>query len=88
MSILLTHTYYLSSDAKEQKIMKPYPPLGLLYISAYLDQKGIDNKVYDSTFYSKTDQLDFIREMQPKIVAIYTNLMTKIQVIQLVKILL
>ena len=88
MSILLTHTYYLSSDVKEQKIMKPYPPLGLLYISSYLNLKGITNEVYDSTFYSKEEQLEFILKMKPQVVAIYTNLMTKVQVIQLVKILL
>ncbi|WP_177731550.1 B12-binding domain-containing radical SAM protein [Flavobacterium inviolabile] len=88
MSILLTHGYYLTDDPKEQKIMKPYPPLGLLYISAYLLERGIDNKVYDSTFYTQTEQLRFIAGMQPKVIAIYTNLMTKIEVIQLIRILL
>ena len=34
--ILLTHGYFLSEDEKERQIMKPYPPLGLLYLSAYL----------------------------------------------------
>ncbi|AWA29506.1 B12-binding domain-containing radical SAM protein [Flavobacterium magnum] len=87
MSVLLTHGYYLSADPKEQRIMKPYPPLGLLYISAYLHSKGIDNDVYDTTFYSKAEQLEYILETKPKIVAIYTNLMTKIEVISLMKIL-
>ena len=85
MSILLTHGYYLSDDPKEQKIMKPYPPLGLLYVSAYLWSKNVANDVFDSTFYSKEEQLHFIREKQPKIICIYTNLMTKIEVIQLIK---
>jgi anaerobic magnesium-protoporphyrin IX monomethyl ester cyclase len=87
MSILLTHGYYLSDDLKEQKIMKPYPPLGLLYISGYLNSKNVANDVFDSTFYSKQEQLDFIFEKQPKIVAVYTNLMTKIEVVKLIKIL-
>ncbi len=87
MSIILTHTYYLFEDPKEQSIMKPYAPLGLLYISAYLNEKAIENHVYDSTFYSKNDQLNFIEEKQPKVVAIYTNLMTKINVIKLAKVL-
>ncbi len=85
MSILLTHGYYLSDDPKEQKIMKPYPPLGLLYVSAYLISKGITNDVFDSTFYSRAEQLAFIREKKPKVVAIYTNLMTKIDVVKLIK---
>lgn len=87
MSILLTHAYYLSDDPKEQKIMKPYPPLGLLYVSAYLQSKNIANDVFDSTFYSKEEQLDFILEKKPKVVCIYTNLMTKIEVVKLIKIL-
>lgn len=85
MSILLTHGYYISDDPKEQKIMKPYPPLGLLYVSAYLTSKGIANYVFDSTFYSREEQLDFILEKQPKVVAIYTNLMTKVEVVKLIK---
>ena len=85
MSILFTHAYYLSDDPKEQKIMKPYPPLGLLYVSAYLISRGIANDVFDSTFYSKQEQLAFILEKQPKVVAIYTNLMTKVEVVKLIQ---
>jgi anaerobic magnesium-protoporphyrin IX monomethyl ester cyclase len=87
MSILFTHAYYLSDDPKEQKIMKPYPPLGLLYVSAYLKSKNIANDVFDTTFSSQQSQLDFILEKQPKIICIYTNLMTKVEVIRLIKIL-
>ena len=82
MSLLLTHTYFLFEDAKEKSIMRPYAPLGLLYISGYLNKYNIENHVYDSTFYSKTEQLNFIKEKQPKAIAIYTNLMTKINVIK------
>ncbi len=85
MSIVLTHGYYLLEDDKEQKIMRPYPPLGLLYISAYLNEKNLQNSIFDSTFYSFEEQLKFIKKEQPKIVAIYTNLMTKVNVIKLVK---
>ena len=85
MSIVLTHAYYILEDPKEQLIMKPYAPLGLLYISAYLNQHKVVNHLYDSTFYTKVKQLTFIEETQPKVVAIYTNLMTKINVIKLIK---
>ena len=87
MSILLTHGYYISDDPKEQKIMKPYPPLGLLYISGYLLERNIPNSVYDSTFYSQPEQLDYIVGMQPDVIAIYTNLMTKVEVIRLIRVL-
>ena len=87
MSVLLTHAYYLSDDPKEQQIMKPYPPLGQLYISGYLNEHGIENYVFDTTFYSQKQQLDFILKKQADLVAIYTNLMTKVEVIKLIKIL-
>ena len=87
MSIILTHAYYLYEDDKEAKIMRPYAPLGILYISAYLNENNIKNHVFDSTFYSQETQLKFIEDKQPKVVAIYTNLMTKVNVIQLVKLL-
>ena len=85
MSLVLTHAYYLYEDDKEQKIMKPYAPLGLLYISAYLNQNKVENHLFDSTFYNLEKQLEFIKEKQPKAIAIYTNLMTKVNVIALVK---
>ena len=48
---------------------------------------NLENKVFDSTFSSSEKQLQFIEEEQPKIIGIYTNLMTKINVIKLVKLL-
>lgn len=85
MSIVLTHAYYLSQDPKELRIMKPYPPLGLLYISSHLNEMDIENHVFDTTFSSQEDQLRFIDKKKPDVVAIYTNLMTKIEVIKLIK---
>jgi len=85
MSVVLTHAYYLFEDSKEEQIMKPYPPLGLLYVSGYLNEKQVENHLFDSTFKNRNEQLDFIADKQPKVVAIYTNLMTKINVIQLIK---
>lgn len=88
MSIILTHAYYLHEDPLEAKIMKPYAPLGLLYISGYLNQQKIENHLFDATFSNQKEQLEFIQKKQPKLVAIYANLMTKINVIKLIKILI
>ena len=87
MSIVLTHAYYLSTDPKEHRIMKPYPPLGQLYISSYLEKYDVKNYVFDTTFSSKEEQLQFIQAKKPDLVAIYANLMTKVEVIELIKIL-
>ena len=81
MSVLLTHGYFLADDSKEQQIMRPYPPLGILYISAYLEQQGIANEVYDPTFSSKEDFNNYLIRLKPPIIGIYVNLMTKLNVL-------
>jgi radical SAM superfamily enzyme YgiQ (UPF0313 family) len=85
VKILLTHAYYLYDDKKELQIMKPYVPLGILYISSYLKKFGFDIEVYDSTFNSFEDQKKKLETSAPDIVAIYCNLMTKLNVIPLIK---
>jgi len=85
MKILLTHGYFLQEDAKEQLIMRPYPPLGLLYISAYLEEHGFDNEVFDSTFMSLDAMKAHLLEARPQLIGIYTNLMTKLNVLKLIR---
>jgi anaerobic magnesium-protoporphyrin IX monomethyl ester cyclase len=85
MKVLLTHGYFISEDAKEQVIMRPYPPLGILYISAYLKERQVDVNVFDTTFSSVIDFKKHVQLEQPNVLAFYVNLMTKLQVIQLTK---
>ncbi|OSZ82481.1 B12-binding domain-containing radical SAM protein [Chitinophagaceae bacterium IBVUCB1] len=84
MNILLTHGYFLDEDPKEKLIMKPYVPLGILYISAFLEKNGYDNTVFDSTFQSFDALTATMLQNKPDIVAIYTNLMTKINVLKII----
>lgn len=65
--------------------MKPYVPLGILSISAYLEKHGFENDVYDSTFSSFNELCEHLRVNQPDVIAIYTNLMTRINVIRIIK---
>jgi radical SAM superfamily enzyme YgiQ (UPF0313 family) len=83
--ILLTHGYFLSEDEKERQIMKPYPPLGLLYLSAYLKRHGHSVEVYDSTFGTREELLQKIRRSPGGLVGIYTNLITRRSVLQIVR---
>jgi radical SAM superfamily enzyme YgiQ (UPF0313 family) len=82
--LLLTHGYFLAEDEKEQAIMKPYPPLGLLYLAAWLKGLGHRVDVYDSTFGDR-------RELQVRfaawrgVVGVYTNLMTRVSVLSLIR---
>lgn len=85
MSVLLTHAYFLEEDAREQKIMRPYVPLGILYIAAYLDEKGIDNHVFDSTFSNKAKLYDHLLQHKPTIAGLYVNLMTKLNALAIIR---
>jgi anaerobic magnesium-protoporphyrin IX monomethyl ester cyclase len=80
--ILLTHGYFLSEDEKEQQIMKPYAPLGLLYLSAYLKSRGHAVEVYDSTFGERGELVGLL-ERAPGVLGIYTNLMTRPSVLRI-----
>ena len=65
--------------------MKPYPPLGLLYISAFLNKHQQPHLVFDTTFSTELKWQNFILEEKPDIIAFYVNLMTKVKVIKLMK---
>ncbi len=81
----MTHAYFLNEDKLELQIMKVYVPLGILYISAYLEKNDFENEVFDTTFSSFELQIKKIIEDKPDILAIYTNLMTKLNVLRLIK---
>ena len=61
---LLTHGYFLWEDDKEREIMKPYAPLGLLYISAYLKRAGFDVETRDHERAAIVDRSTLTRRRQ------------------------
>lgn len=65
--------------------MKPYPPLGLLYLSAYLKQKNFNVEVFDGTFASKEEFVALLAARRPKLVGLYANLMTKFNVLEMMR---
>ncbi|MCB9456635.1 MAG: B12-binding domain-containing radical SAM protein [Anaerolineaceae bacterium] len=84
MDILLAHAYFLYEDPHELKIMKPYPPLGILYVASYLKQQGFAVEVFDSTFSSLDAFTTKLAAERPSVVGIYTNMMTKQNVLAMV----
>ncbi|HEY7336888.1 MAG TPA: radical SAM protein [Bryobacteraceae bacterium] len=84
MRLLLTHGFFLAEDPKEQKVMRPYPPLGILYISAYLRKKGFEAQVYDSTFGSKQELFTLLEDGEPGWLGLYGNLLTRGNVLEIV----
>src|SRR5882757_11071864 len=81
--LLLTHGYFLFEDEKEMQIMRPYPTLGLLYISAFLRRGGFDVEIFDSTFTQRQQLFDRLAEGRG-VIGIYTNLMTRRPVLDIV----
>lgn len=77
MDLLLAHAYFLCEDAEEQRLMRPHPPLGLLYLSSYLKARGVSVGVFDGTFRSHRDFADTLERERPPVVGIAVNMMTK-----------
>lgn len=86
MDILLAHGYFLVDDPHELKIMKPYPPLGILYIASYLKSRGFSVGVYDSTFSTLDEFRARLANERPPVVGFYTNMMTKQNVLAMAQI--
>jgi radical SAM superfamily enzyme YgiQ (UPF0313 family) len=83
MDLLLAHGYFLEADPQERRVMKPYPPLGLLYLSSHLKARGFRVGVFDSTFRAFSEFAALLRAERPPVVGIYCNLMTKATVLRM-----
>ena len=81
--LVLTHGYFLFEDEKEVQIMRPYPTLGLLYISAFLRRAGFDVEIFDTTFAERRELFERLA-LGRGVLGIYTNLMTRKPVLEIV----
>jgi radical SAM superfamily enzyme YgiQ (UPF0313 family) len=85
MDLFLTHGYFLNEDPKELQVMKPYAPLGLLYLSSYLKSKGYIVEVFDTTFRTRAELYSILESNRPSVIGIYANLMTRSNVVQIMR---
>lgn len=81
--LLLTHGYFLYEDPKEMQIMKPYAPLGILYLCSHLRQNGFDVDVFDTTFSSRAALFHHLQTETPGVLGIYANLMTRANAVEI-----
>ena len=85
LRLLLTHGYFLDEDPKEREIMKPYAPLGILYLSSHLRATGFDVEIYDSTFGSKAELFRVLEGGPPGLLGVYGTLMTRRNVVEIAR---
>ena len=85
MDLLLTHGYFLYEDPKELQIMKPYVPLGILYLSSHLRARGFGVEVWDTTFRKPEELFSLIRSTTPSVLGVYANLMTRPNVLRILR---
>jgi len=86
MDLLLTHGFFLSEDSKELRIVKPYVPLGILYLTSHLRSKGFSVEFFDTTFSSREELFDVLRKTPPSVLGVYANLMTRPAVIETLRV--
>jgi anaerobic magnesium-protoporphyrin IX monomethyl ester cyclase len=84
--LVLTHGYFMFEDPKELQILKPYAPLGILYLCSHLRAKGFDVDVFDTTFSSREALFHFVQTEKPSILGIYANLMTRSNVTEILRV--
>ena len=84
--LLLTHGYFMFDDPKELQILKPYAPLGILYLCSHLRARGFDVDVFDTTFSTRDLLFHHLRTEKPSVLGIYANLMTRRNVVDILRV--
>jgi radical SAM superfamily enzyme YgiQ (UPF0313 family) len=82
---LLTHGFFLHADPAEQRVMRPYVPLGILSIAASVRRDGFTVEVFDSTFSGPEAFDRRLHALRPAAVGIYVTLMTRTGALRLAR---
>ncbi len=76
LDVLLISPYSLAQDPLEQKLMKPYPALGLLYVAAAL-KPHFSVEILDMTFRQPEELDNLILTKKPRIVGVHANVVCR-----------
>jgi radical SAM superfamily enzyme YgiQ (UPF0313 family) len=86
-SVLLCNPLFLNQSAEERESSSPYFPLGLLYLAAYIRERGHEVSVFDGTFASGEEEfVNALQVLDPDIVGITALMPTKSAALRLAEI--
>lgn len=72
--VLLTHSYFLYLDPKQEEAGNAYPPLGTLYAAGLLRDSGFSVSLFDSMLAgSPTDLIPVLEQEKPDVVVVYDD---------------
>jgi anaerobic magnesium-protoporphyrin IX monomethyl ester cyclase len=72
--VLLTHSYFLRFDPKQERAMMPYPPLGTLYAASVLENRRFNVALFDTMLADSEEEMRIhCQKRNPAIVAIYDD---------------
>lgn len=79
LDLLLTHAYFLAQDPHEQELMRPFPPLGIQYLTAWLRQAGFARvDWWDATFQPGPEAfVKVLDDTDPRAVGFYGHTITR-----------
>jgi radical SAM superfamily enzyme YgiQ (UPF0313 family) len=77
-NVLLCNPLFLNQSEEERAASSPYFPLGLLYLAAYIRERGHQVAVFDGTFAGgEADFAEALQEIRPDLVGITALMPTK-----------
>jgi radical SAM superfamily enzyme YgiQ (UPF0313 family) len=73
-SVLLTHSYFLYLDPKQEEAGNAYPPIGTLYAASCLKEMGYQVSLFDSMLAKSPNELLLrLHESQPDFLVVYDD---------------
>lgn len=76
--ITFAHPLFLAQSPREQAAASPYFPLGLLYLAAYVRERGHEVSIFDGTFAAdETSFANHLADHQPDVVGISALVTTR-----------
>jgi len=79
LDLLLFHAWLLAHDAREQEVMRPFPPLGIQYLVAWMRRHGMPaTDWFDPSFDPDLSRFwGEIADTDPRVVGLYGHTVTR-----------